>query len=403
MTKARRVSWQILATAALFITGALALLQAGGCSADRQDTETTQDEAGSTISTAAAPSDEAGSGTTPAGISLLKKIEIPGGARPEIIAAGDRVYIVYLDVSQDTQGSNSFKVKIFDRDLTTELYGRTLVASPDYGRVTDIRLASDGSCVYAFYEVAGGGKSYLMGARYALDETFSELASKGPITTSAELNVAQAGDEKLDDPAPLIADGGIYVMTRYKAALAREGDTRFKLRRLDRELNLLDEFDLDLSAVIDGGARQSSLLSANGSYYLATASTTGEALEHDAPPDAGWLYPADVVVVTLDRAWRVTGSKVIASEPGYTEAYVTGLEAAGSGFLVTYNQVKLPRFSSAIKGFDGGWNQLFANAYKTVSGQGGLRPSLEVSGRRVYAGNDQEKSPRADIYLFEMR
>lgn len=81
--------------------------------------------------------------------NLLKKIEISNAARPEIVVARDRAFIVYLEPSMS---GNSFKVKIYDRDLTKEIASKILVTkSSTYGSPTDIRVVSDGTHLYAFY------------------------------------------------------------------------------------------------------------------------------------------------------------------------------------------------------------------------------------------------------------
>ena len=80
-----------------------------------------------------------------------------GGARPEVIATADRVFVVYLgNVARafaDGSSGPTFRVKIFDHDLSKVISSRILVNSTEaYGRPTDIRVASDGKDLYAFYE-----------------------------------------------------------------------------------------------------------------------------------------------------------------------------------------------------------------------------------------------------------
>ena len=118
-----------------------------------------------------------------------------------------------------------------------------------------------------------------------------------------------------------------------------------------------------------------------------------------------WTFPSDVLVVELDESWNVISRTLIADEPAYTETYVTGLKSDGRYFYVTYCQVILDQeLSSVIAVYDRQWNRLGFTAYLTLSGadgKKGLRPSLEVAGARVYAGNADAGTLRASIYLFE--
>jgi len=333
-------------------------------------------------------------------LSLLKRVEIANAARPEIIATEDRVFIVYLEPSKN---GNAFKIKIYDGDLTGEITSKTLVTnSASYGQPTDIRVVSDGAYLYAFYETADRERSYLWGAKYTLDDTFERVAYQGPIATSKMFLLDEPGDEKLDDPAPMLEGDNVYVMTRYKTSLTKEGETRFKLRRFDKNLNLQSEFELDLSAYADGEGRQSSIVYEKGYYYIALPTTTGggnivEAVE--------WTAPSDIIIVKLDRNWNVKESKIIAQEEGYTEGYVTGLKSDGEYFYVTYNQVILGKeFSSVIKIYDKNWNVVLTKEYLTASDvKTGLRPSIEVTASRVYAGNSEYGTESADIYIFKKK
>ncbi len=330
-------------------------------------------------------------------LNLLEKVEIVNGARPEIAVTKDRVFVVYLEPSMS---GNAFKVKIFDRDLTKEIASETPVTkSSQYGNPTDIRVVSDGTYLYAFYETAGSDKSYLFGAKYTLDDKFERIAYQGPIATSTMFKVAKPGDEKLDDPAPMLEGDNVYVMTRFKSTLAKEGETRYKLYKFDKNLNKQSEFELDLSAYADGEARQSSIIYENGYYYIAMQTTVGSG---NIIETVEWTAPSDILMVRLDKDWRVKEAKIIASEPGYTEAYVTGLKSDANYLYVTYNQVILGKeFSSIIKIYDKNWNVVLTNKYKT--GTKALRPSLEITTDRVYAGNDEEGAQKAEIHIFEKK
>lgn len=331
-------------------------------------------------------------------LRLLKKIEISNGARPEIIAAKDRVFVVYLEPLMMT--GNLFKVKIFDKDMAKELSSKTLVSKTgDYGNPTDIRIVADESYLYAFYETAGNNKSYLFGAKYSLDDKFERVAFQGPISQSTMFLVAKSGDEKLDDPAPMIVGEDVYVMTRYKSTLAKEGATQYKLYKFDKNLIKKSEQAIDLSDYADGEARQSSIIFDNGYYYIAMQTTTGTG---NIIETVEWSAPSDILVVKLDKNFKAVETKIIASESGYTEAYVTGLKTDDQYFYITYNQVVLGKeFSSIIKIFDKSWNVVLTEKYKTAAVGKALRPSIDVVADKIYAGNDEQGTNKADIYIFE--
>lgn len=340
------------------------------------------------------------------GLSLIKKIELDGAARPEIVAdlSKNRIWVVYL--SPSATAGNSFRVKIYDYDLNSEIASKAIVAnSSEYGSPTDIRAVSDDNYIYVFYEVAGSSRSYLFGEKYTKDDKFEKVASTGVISSSAMFKLAKNGDEKLDDPAPMLAGDSVYVMTRYKYTLAQEGQTIYRLYEFDKNLSRVSDFALNLSDYADGGAGQSSIIYENGYYYLAMQTITGAST---MPTNLAliWATPADVIVLKLDKDFKVVEKKTIASDPGYTDAYVTGLKSDGKYFYVTYNKVSVSLgkgFSSVIGVFDKGWNPVFSDAYKSAQGGagGGLRPSIEATSDRIYAGNDAEGVIVGDVYVFE--
>ncbi|MHB0969782.1 MAG: hypothetical protein ACYC7A_15125 [Thermoanaerobaculia bacterium] len=281
-------------------------------------------------------------------LNLVRKVEITDAARPEIIVRDHRVFVLYLEPSV---AGNAFRVMVYDENLSREITSKTLITTTvEYGRPTDIRVVADEGFVYAFYETATAAKTYLWGAKYALDDSFHEIENRGPIATSTIFTRAKPGDERLDDPAPMMAGDDVYVMTRYKSTLAAWGDTRFKLRRFDRDLNLLSEIVLDLSGYVDGEARQSSIMSEDGYYYIVTPTTTGDGNIIDT---VEWTAPSDILMVKLNEQWDVVETKIIAQEDGYTEGDVTGLQSDRVYCYVTYCQVILgEEFSSTIKVFD---------------------------------------------------
>ena len=90
-------------------------------------------------------------------LTLAKKIALTtdaegGSARPEIIATQNRVFVAYLGNIGQRDG-RTFNAKIFDANLDNVIAKRTLAqTTAEYGGPTDIRVASDGKFLYAFYE-----------------------------------------------------------------------------------------------------------------------------------------------------------------------------------------------------------------------------------------------------------
>ncbi|MBI5236527.1 MAG: hypothetical protein HY886_09820 [Deltaproteobacteria bacterium] len=351
------------------------------------------------------PSSTTSSSTTQdiSSLSLLKTIEIADAARPEIIRTTDRVFVVCLVLSP----SRTFRVNIYNGDMTAIVNSATLVSNDaTYGDPTDIRVISDGAYLYAFYETLNGAqkKTYLFGAKYALDDNFTRAAYTGALAQSAGDTVAVAGDEKLDDPAPMLSGDDLTVMTRIKSTLAQSGETIYRFRKFDKSLQQKEyspgvtTFDIDLSAYADGEARQSSIILENNYYYLTVQTAVG-------PSSIGndniiWSIPANLLIVKLDSNFGFVESRTVSAETGYTEGYVTGLRSDGKYFYVTYNHVKLgTEFSSVIKIFDKNWNAVVTEKYKSVA-SGGLRPSIEISTNQVIAGNDEEGAAKAVIYVF---
>jgi hypothetical protein len=157
-----------------------------------------------------------------------------------------------------------------------------------------------------------------------------------------------------------------------------------------------------LSVYADGEGRQSSIVYEKGYYYIALPTTTGGG---NIVETVEWTAPSDIIIVKLDRNWNVKESKIIAQDEGYTEGYVTGLKSDGEYFYITYNQVILGKeFSSVIKIYDKNWKAVLTARYKTATDvKSGLRPSIEVTTSRVYAGNSEYGTESADIYIFEKK
>lgn len=338
-------------------------------------------------------------------VSFVKKIEILDGARPEIAATDSRVFVVYRT------NTETFALKIFDTDMNKEIVSKTLIEkSGSYGMPTDIRVASDGKYLYAFYEMAdmAVGKSYLFGKKYALTDNFNEIFSIGPISSSKVFPTHQAGDEVLDDPIALIAGDSVFAITRYKASFEKSGDTKYKVYEFTKDLSKKREFNLDLSSVADGGPRQSSIVYYDGYYYMVIATTVSKAGVIDL------LTPSDLVIVKLDANWNVKEARNISTDKSSqtdAENYITGFKADSENFYLTYIQIDIPNidrggFTAPLKIYDKNFNLVVNEKVRTKqSGEPGLRPSLELRGDTIFVGHDSGALSKgnAEVYIYKIK
>jgi len=334
---------------------------------------------------------------TPSGeisLNLLKKIEIPNGARPEIVATEDRVFVVYRNNEE-----SSYDVKIYNKDMETEITSKTLVRKTnDYGMPTDMRIASDGEYLYVFYESIIDKKAYLLGAKYRLDDDFEKVKSTGVITSDKHYTLLQPGDEQLDDPISLVGKDYIFAITRYKSSYKEEAETIYKVYKFTKGLSKIDEFDLDLSSVANGNPRQASIIYHNGYFYMVLPTTVGQG-------EASLSTPADIVRVKLDINWNVIESKTISSDPDYdVETYVTGFKADENHFYMTYNQAELPLgsgFNTPLRIFDKDFNLI--KTENIISEH--TRPHIEVTDDRIFADvsyGRPEREDKIEIYVYQI-
>lgn len=342
-----------------------------------------------------------------------------GSARPETVASPTRVFVLYL--GNIATGSNrSFNLKIYDRDLDRLVASRVLVSTtPEYGGPTDIRVTSDGQFLYAFYETHNPSSpttatTYLWGAKYSLDDSFERLAyTSTPIASSKPMSELQDGGELLDDPAPLLVAGRVFVITRLRYSLSRSGRTVYRVRELSADdLTKLAEFDLDLSDAADGRGRVSSLLFWNGRILMGLPTTVSDQGLSESNDDGAL---SDVLLVRMRENWTFEAQndvRVVAAEPNDRENYVSGLKAAGEYVYLTYKQSLGSPPSGEhvawIKVFDEDLNLVHAERVRsTVWGPGGgeMRPSLEVAGNRVFSGQSAGESlgrGNAEIWVYEI-
>ncbi len=340
-----------------------------------------------------------------------------GSARPEIIATAKEIYVVYL--GNITSGINrTFNVKIFDANLDSVITSTTIVSpSAQYGSPTDIRIASEGDSLYAFYETYsdGTGTTYLWGAKYDLNSDFTRTAFTGPIAMSGQMVNPPDGRELLNDPAPLIGPNSVFVITRYDTFLATTGNTIYRVREFSKDtLSQISSFDLDLSAAADGRGRVTSLLYWNNNIYMALATTVSDQGLMEGNDDGA---QCDIVLVKMNPDWTfdpLTDVRTISAESNDRENYITGLRTDGTYFYMTYKQaVGIPGTTSGqqkaiIKIFDGNFNLLLKQEVKSVqwggTNGGEIRPSLEILGNRIYSGQDASQgvgTGNAEIYIYE--
>ncbi|MBI5709146.1 MAG: T9SS type A sorting domain-containing protein [Candidatus Eisenbacteria bacterium] len=362
--------------------------------------------------------------TAGAQLTLLKTVTVTtaeqgGSARPEVVATADRTFVLYL--GDITSGENrTFSLKLYDGSLDSVLATRVLVSrTTAYGSPTDIRVAADGQYLQVFYEThkptsPTTAVTYLWGARYTLDDSFTRVAyTATPITSSKPMAELPEGGELLDDPAPLVGPGSVFVITRLKYSLATTAPTTYRVREFSKDsLALLSQFDLDLSAVANGRGRVTSLLRSNGVIRMALATTVSDVGLNDAVDDGAI---SDLALVTLREDWTLDPQdsvRIISTEPNDRENYVTGLRTDGEFFYVTYKQaVGIPPTGEQrawIKIFDGGFRMVHQELIRTtVWGPGGgeIRPSLEVRGNRIFSGQSAGASlgsGNAQVLVYEV-
>ncbi len=334
-------------------------------------------------------------------LRLVKTITLTGGneggsARPEIVATNSRVFTVYLGHIAGGWSSKSFDVKVYDADLASVITTTTIVApSPVYGTATDIRIAQDGQYVYAFYETATTTATYLHGAKYALNDSFDLVARAAEPIASAmpEFNV-QDGDEVLNDPAPLVGPDSVFVVTRLRYSLSMSGNTIYRVREFSKDtMTLIRQFDLDLSAVANGRGRVTSLCWWNNAVYLALATTVSDQGLNEGNDDGA---QSDILLLKMKSDWTFDPAadvRTLTAGPDDRENYIAGLRTNGTYFYLTYKQaVGAPpdgEQRAMIKVFDNGFNLIAEEVVRSVvwdTNNGEIRPSLEVSGNRIYSG-----------------
>lgn len=338
-----------------------------------------------------------------------------GGARPELVYANDRFFVIYLGNIRIGSGERAFKLKVFDRDFSTEIAARDLVtASPEYGGPTDIRVTSDGEFLYAFYEMASPqAGAHLLAAKYALTDDFPRLAyTAEPIATGPYWHDARPGDETLDDPAPVLGPDSVtsttlstsFVMTKVRTGITPDSDTIYRLRELTTDLVPVGTArDLDLSQAVDGGANVNSLLYVDGNFYTVLYTTVAPMCGRGGGPD---VANYDLMMIRFDGSWTYDPATDVwaLSKCSEVERYISGFGYRDGAFYVAYHST--PRTWTCqpggpppgpgpgevvwLKVFDADLNPVDA---VVVSGDAfGGHPTVEVVGDLVYVAYERKEA-----------
>ncbi len=346
-------------------------------------------------------------------LNFLKKVNIANGARPEVIATDDRIFVVYLDFSSEF--SPSFSVRIYDGNMDKEItYKKLVERSVAYGRPTDIRVASDGNYLYAFYEQTDGTVANLFGAKYTLDDKFERVAyAAEPIAVAPAWTKEEVGDEVPNDPIALIGPNSIFVITRiYQKSTSIGAPTVYRIREFDNDLKTkLSQFDIDLSELAGaaGKARQASAYFYNGYFYMIIPTTSKSGFY---PVDV--VTPSDLLLIKFDKNWKIIETKNLSQSHEDIETFVTGFKVYKGLFFVTYKR-GIP-FVSPLEIYDMNFNPILSEIVKE-GGEG--RSALEVTNGRIYVGFSGGRGPpppgakhkfqqnqfsepkKAEIYIYE--
>jgi len=345
-------------------------------------------------------------------LNLLKKVDVANGARPEVVATKDRLFVVYLDIS--TKSIPSFSVRIYDKDMNKEIaYKKLVLTSIKHGRPTDIRVASDGKYLYAFYEQTDGSVANLFGAKYTLNDNFERVAyTSEPITIAPAWTKEKIGDEVPNDPISLVGPNSIFVITRiYQGSTSIGNPTIYRVREFTNDLKTkLSQFDLNLSdlAGAEGNARQAAA-SYYGGYYYMIVPTTSKSGSYFVD----MATPSDLLLVQFDKNWKVVKYKNLSQNHDDIETFILGLKIYKGLFLITYKQ-GMP-FVGLLNIYDQNFNLMLS---ETVKEGGETRSALEITDNRIYVGfsggqgppppgaknkfqgNQSLEPPKAEIYIL---
>ncbi|MBI4931019.1 MAG: T9SS type A sorting domain-containing protein [Bacteroidetes bacterium] len=337
-------------------------------------------------------------------------------ARPEVIATSNRVFVLYLAITGTT---NTFDLKIYNSNMDTLINSQVLVSpTSSYGKPTDIRVASDGQYLYAFYETLktisfGNDSTSLWAAKYLLNDNFTLVAGTPvPITRSKPATQLSIGGEKVDDPAPLMGPNSVYAITRLHDSIKTTGSTIYRVREFDNNnFTQLSQFDLDLSDVADGRGRVTSLFYRQNNIYIALTTTVSNVGLYENSDDGAL---SDIILIKMQPDWTynpTTDVFTLTAEINDHENYVSGLDMDNNYLYVTYKQAT----GSPPTGQQLAWIKIYDNNFNfvdtimvksTVWGPSGeeIRPSLDVYGSRIYSGQSMAPisgSGYAKVFVYD--
>ncbi len=348
-----------------------------------------------------------------AGLEYIETLKLTDGAdgygaRPEIASNGEYIYIVYLG---DITTQRSHKVRIYDLDFN--LLGEEVLAAGtlEYGGVTDIRISKDDNYVYTFYELAGKKTgATLFGAKYRMDGSFTKVAeSDGPIAASAFFFDAVDGEETLNDPASIIVNGKVYLMTQitYKRGGVRNAKTLYNLRELSSDLSeIVDTREIDLSRAMTGWASLANLLEINGRIYTIQGSLVLYPSGYSSDLrmirfDADWEFDQDTDVFDLTNTEDTSETMPVGAryvdDTLFVSFRVGEVTVVAPENPTSRGELRLNMYNSDF--------ELIDSVQVSADGVEGEHASVEVIGDYVYVayGGLTSDSVREDVYVSVFR
>jgi len=352
-------------------------------------------------------------GPVEAGLEYVETIQLTDaadgyGARPEIASNGEYIYIVFLG---DITTQRSHKVRIYDLDFNLINEKVLATGSPEYGGVTDIRISRDDMYVYSFYEMADKNTgATLFGAKYRMDGSFTKVAeSDGPIATSAFFFDAVDGEETLNDPASIVVNGKVYLMTQitYKRGGVRNAKTLYNLRELSSDLSeIVDTREIDLSRAMTGWAGLANLLEIRGAIYTIQGSLVLYPSGYSSDLrmirfDADWEFDQDTDVFDLtntqDTAETMPVGARYVDDTLFVSFRVGDVTVAALENPTSRGELWLNMYNSDF--------ELIDSVQVSADGVEGEHASVEVIGDYVYVayGGLTSDSVREDVYVSVFR
>jgi hypothetical protein len=331
------------------------------------------------------------------------------GARPEIASNGEYIYIVYLG---DLTTQRSHKVKIYDMDFNLISEKVLATGTTEYGGVTDIRISKDDNYVYSFYETSSQQTelAYLFGAKYRMDKDFTEVSeNQGYLVQSVAYDNAVDGDETLNDPASVVINGRVYLMTQisYKEGGPLGARTLYKLREISSDLsNIIDTKDIDLSEVMDGWAGLTGLVDINGKV---------NAIQGNLVLYSSGLN-SDFRMIRFDENWEFNQDNDVfdlTETEDITETMPVGTRYVDNTLFLSYRSGEVTKNTIGNPSEGELWLSMYDNNFELiesvqVSAEGlkGEHASVEVIGSYVYVvyavstSGEERENVFVDIFKF---